>query len=102
MCSDEQSNLEFTLRSDEKVPETLLNIACSPIKFPSCSDDTKSSTPDSPRFKLDLSDMAEQECTSLKRLVKSQEIEINDLKAEILRLSGELRQCKRHRHYCES
>jgi hypothetical protein len=83
LSSDEQAALEFTLRSDEKVPETLLNITCSPIKFPGTSyeETTKSSLPDSPRFRLDRSDIMEQECASLKRLVKSQSIEINDLKA---------------------
>lgn len=58
--------------------------------------------PDSPRFKLDNSGLLEQECASLKRLTREQQIEINDLRAEVLRLTGELRQCKRHKHYYDS
>jgi hypothetical protein len=66
-----------------------MNIACSPIKFPSSpQENTRSSLPDSPRFRLDHSELLEQECASLKRLTREQQIEINDLRAEVLRLTG--------------
>ena len=52
--SDEYSHLEFTLRSDEKVPQKLQNIECSPIlhQEESISKSVENiEEPSSPRFK---------------------------------------------------
>ena len=54
MRSDEYSHLEFTLRSDEKVPQKLQNIECSPILLQeeSLSKSVENEEePTSPRFK---------------------------------------------------
>lgn len=76
--SREKSSLEFTLRSDEKVPDKLMNISCSPIKFndyrPFLDDSDKQKQPESPRFHIETERLMEQECTSLKKLVKMQAI----------------------------
>lgn len=74
--SGERSHLEFTLRSDEKVPEKLQAIPVSPIQKmgwePFLEDSSK--VPDSPRFKAVNDRELEKECQSLRKMVQLQEI----------------------------
>jgi hypothetical protein len=71
-----------------------MNISCSPIKFkdypPFLEDSDKYKEPESPRFKIDNDKLMEQECNSLKLLVRQQAIFINELKTELLRLNSEI------------
>lgn len=90
--SDEYSHLEFTLRSDEKVPHKLQSIQCSPIIFqgdsPSLSPERDE--PDSPRFRTTRHSPLELECASLRRLVGMQQEEISQLRRELLRVTSSI------------
>jgi hypothetical protein len=83
-----------------------MDISCSPIKFndyrPFLDDSEGQKLPESPRFKVEDERLTEKECNSLKILVKRQAIEINELKAELLKLTGEIRAQRKHANCCYS
>lgn len=73
--------MEFTLRSDQKLINNFIDVDCSPIKHITHDDIEdeldKLSGKDSPRFHSNEKQILQQECGSLRKLVKIQEIQIN-------------------------